>query len=189
MTVTPTDIVNRAIQIIGNNQPPVTGNLPTFDGSAAGISAGILYTPCVQTVAREWGYDFSRNMATLTASGNTAPFPWAHEYLYPTNGIQVRQLMPATLTDANDPLPVNWTVGNATVSAVLTKVIWSDLASAHVVFTNQPSENLWDAGFAEAVVRLLASELAMALAGKPDTARDTMEQAQMFGQMAHSRDS
>ena len=36
---TPTTLVNRAIQQIGANQPPVTGTLPNFDNTPAGVAA------------------------------------------------------------------------------------------------------------------------------------------------------
>lgn len=185
--VTATDLVNRAIQLIGDDQEPVTGVYPTFDSSAAGVAAATLYAGCVQTIARQFGWDFSRNIADLVSSGNTPPFGFTSEYLYPTNGIQVRQIVPKTQTDVNNPLPINWVVGNAMVSGLPKKVIWTDLTPAQAVFTNQPTEDLWDADYTEAVVRLLASEFAMALAGKPDTARDTLEQSAQFANIGQAR--
>lgn len=188
---TSADIVNRAVQFIGgfNNQGAVTGSPPAFDGSAVGLAAGTLYTSVVQTAARQFGWDFSRNIATLVASGNAAPFPmgFTHEYLYPTSGIQVRQLIPATFSDSNDPLPIRWTVGNALVSALSKKVIWTNQTNARASFTNQPPEDLWDALFTESVVRLLASELATAIPGKPDTAEQTLKQAAMFESIGTQR--
>lgn len=183
------DIVNRALAIIGgfNNNKPVTGNAPTFDSSPAAQAAGILYQPCVQTVARQFGYDFSRGIVTLSLSGNTAKLGFSFEYLYPTNGVQVRQLMPHADNDANNPLPQRWVVGNATVSSVPKKVIWTNIASADAVFTNQPPEDLWDAEFAEAVVRLLASELAPALQGKGETEATQFERFGEFAQVAEQR--
>lgn len=182
MPVTAAEIVNRAIQFVGgfNNNKPVTGSPPTFDGTPLGLAAGTLYNSAIQTVARQNGWDFSRNVATLALSGNAAPQGYALEYIYPTNGIQVRQLVPATFPDTYDPLPISWTVGNALVAAVPTKVIWTDLASAKASFTNQPPPDLWDALFTEAVVRLLASELATAIPGKPDSAAQVLGQAATF---------
>jgi hypothetical protein len=187
--VTSTDIVNQALQLVGGNQALVTGVAPTFDNSTAGVAASLLYVPAVQTVARQFGYDFSRNTAALVASGNAAPFPFAFEFLYPTSGIQVRQLTPAALADKNNPLPINWTVANALVGGVPTKVIHTNLAAGNAVFTNQPTESTWDPLFREAVVRLLASELAMAIESKPDTSRDAFEQSNGFEQVGETRDS
>ena len=60
------------------------------------------------------------------------------------------------------------------------KVIWTDLASAVGVITNQPPESTWDALFTESVVRLLGSYLDLALAGKPEAAAALIESAAMF---------
>lgn len=188
---TSTTIVNRAINLIGGDQKPVTGQWPNFDDSAAGQAANILYQGAVQTAGRKHGFDFSRNQVTLALTANAAPMGYLFEYLYPTNGIQVRQLIPTADagTDPNDPLPVNWTVGNATVAAAPTKVIWTDLDDALALITNQPPEALWDALFTEEVVRLLASELAQAIEGKPDTAQANLETSAAFGSAGESRDS
>lgn len=174
------DIVNQAIYMIGNDQPLVTGVYPTFDNSPAGRSAQQLYGPCVQTVARQFGWDFSRNVVTLVVSGNAAPLGWAFEYLYPSMGVEIRQLMPPTIADPNNPLPVNWSVGNVLVTSVPKKVIWANFSGALAVFTNQPPPSLWDPLFREGVVRLLASEMATAVAGKADTSRDLLEQSGGF---------
>lgn len=187
--VTSTDIVNRALQLTGNNQPPVTGVAPTFDSSPAGVAVSYLYNSVVQTVGRQFGWDFSRNTVTLVTSGNSPPFPFAYEYLYPTLGVQVRQVMPGSLADANNPRPVNWVVANNTVGGIPTKVIQTNLASAMAVFSNQPSESTWDPIFTEAVVRLLGSELATALSGRPDTSRDMLEQGSQFAALGETRDS
>lgn len=299
---TPADIVNRAIQLTGgfNNLGAVTGSPPTFDSTPYGQAAGILYTSVVQTVGRQFGWDFSRNVAALTLTGEAAPLGYAFEYLYPTNGIQVRQLVPEDFDDPNDPLPILWTVGNATgnstaasgyisfsanpsngdtitlngavftfvtsgatptnfqsniggnVAATLAllvamlppngytgiaaltvadyaratprltitygelgvvgntytlaasvgtvsgatltggavasqKVIWTDLEDAIAVFSNQPPVDTWDPLFTEAVVRLLASELAMAVSSKPDSAKMALEQSVGFESAGETR--
>ena len=305
MTVSSADIVNRALMAVGgyNNDGPVTGSPPNFDGSTQGLAAGTVYNDVVQAIGRKFGWDFSRNLATLVLSGGTAPFGYAYEYIYPTNGIQLRQLVPPTVSAAAklDPRPQRWTVGNAfggsaqatgsvtfttnaanndtlvlngttftfvndnsgwpsqsssykiniagnaggtafflwqaltagatylanvtlnvaiytnatsnvvgiaykvpgtggnaytlaKVSTHLTlsgatlsggasaqqKVIWTDLASAVGVITNQPPESTWDALFTESVVRLLGSYLDLALAGKPEAAAALIESAAMF---------
>lgn len=188
MAVTATDIVNQAIQYIGDNTAPVTGAAPTFDSSPAGKAAAILYAPCVQTVARQFGWDFARNTAALVATGNAAPFPWSFEYLYPGNGVQVWQLIPAApAPDPNNPLPVNWVVANAIVGGAQKKVIQCDLADPLAVYNNTPGESTWDPLFREAVARLLASELGMALAGRPDTAAAMLDSGARFEGAAEQR--
>lgn len=186
--LTSTAVVNRAINQIGDDQPPVTGSLPNFDTSPAGVAAAALYTSVVQTVLRTYGWDFSRNLATLVASGNAPPPQFAYEYVYPSMGIEVRQLQPSAIADANNPAPVTWTVGNVQVTGVPTKVIWTNLAAALAAISNQPPEGLWDAGFTESVVRLLASEMAMAIAARPDTSKGMLESAGDFERAAEGRD-
>lgn len=189
MPVTSNEVANQALMEMGGNQPPVTGNAPNFDDSTAGQALKRLYTPCVRFVGRQFGWDFARNMVALALSGNVAPFPWTLEYIYPANGVQVWQLIPATLTDPNNPIPVNWTVGNVVVSGSQARVIWSDLVNAHAAFNNAPNENTWDDSFREAVVRLLASELAIAIGGKADVASVLLNSAGAMEKVAEGRDS
>ena len=187
MAVTSNDIVNQAIQLFGNNQPRVTGNAPNFDSSPTGKAAALLYGPCVQTVGRQFGWDFARNSFALAPTGNVAPFPWAYEYTYPANGIEIWQLLPATVADPNDPLPVNWSVGNTVVGSIQTKVIWTNQSGAVAIYNNNPTESTWDPLFREAVVRLLASELGMALAGRPETSQNLLESGAAFESLGESR--
>lgn len=186
MAVTSNDVANQAIQLIGDNQPPVSGHAPTFDNSTAGVALQKLYAPAVATVARQWGWDFARHTATLAFSGNAAPPGWLYEYLYPGT-VEVWQLLPATMADPNNPLPVNWSVGNTLVSGVQTKVLFSNLQNAVAVYNNNPTESTWDPLFREAVVRLLASELAMAIAGRPDTAQALVETGAAFETIGEGR--
>ena len=187
MAVTSQDVANQAILDIGGNQPLVTGQNPTWDNSTVGKALQKLYTPAVQTVGRQFGWDFSRNLVTLTLSGNPANLLWTYEYLYPSNGVQVWQLIPGTIADANDPLPTNWLTGNTLVGSVQTKVIWSNVANAMAYYANNPTEATWDPGFREAVVRLLASELAMATSGKPDVAEAMLQSGAAFEKIAEGR--
>ena len=96
--------------------------------------------------------------------------------------------MPSTIPDQFNPLPDNWVVCNNLVSSVPTKVIQTNVANALAVFTKQPLESTWDALFREAVVRLLASEMAMAINGRPDTARDAYSTSAQMGQIGQSKD-
>ena len=188
MPVTSNDIANQAILILGDDQPFVQGNAPTFDQSAAGKALQKLYAPCVATVQRQFGWDASRNAIALALTGNTPPMPgWQYEFAYPGNGIEVWQLMPPVLTDPNNPLPVNWDVGNNQVAGTQTKVIWTNLQNAQAVYNNNPTEAVWDALFRETVVRLLASELAIALAGKPDTSQLLLDSGAAFGNLGEQR--
>ena len=186
MPVTSNEIANQAIQLIGANQTPVLGVAPSFDKSAAGITLQKLYAPCVATVMRQFGWDASRRTVALVLSGNPAPYTGWVEYLYPTNGIQVWQIRPA-VPDLNNPVPYNFLVANALVVGVEKKVIQANLAGAVAVYNNNPTEDNWDALLRETVVRLLASELAIALAGKPQTSELNLKAGGAFEQIGEAR--
>ena len=130
-----------------------------------------------------------KNVASLALSGNAAPFPWAFEYIYPALAVQVWQLAPPVLADANNPLPVEHVVGNALVASVSTKVIWSNQSAAKVIFNGLPPVSTWDSGFRAAVVRLLGSIFAIGGSGKPDLAQTTLEAYGAFAQAAAERTS
>ncbi len=113
--LTAAGVVNRALQLVGgwNNQGPVTGSPPFFNNSTQGLAAGQVYDECVQLAGRQFGWDFSRNIATLVSTANTPPLGWLNEYQYPSSGIQVRQILPPDADiDPLDPRPVRWGVGN-----------------------------------------------------------------------------
>jgi hypothetical protein len=188
MPVLSTDIVNEALQLIGDDGPPVTGVAPNFDSSTAGKAAAKVYQPCVAAIAKQFAWPFTRQNAALTLTRNTAPFPWEYEYVYPSAAIEIWQLAPPSLADANDPAPITWAIGNAVVSGTQSKVIWSNLQNANAIYNGMPAESTWDAGFRGAVVRMLASELAMALAGKPDTSQMLFEQGGVFMNTSMERD-
>lgn len=182
------DIVNQAVWLIGDDVPPVTGTYPNFDTSKAGQAAKILYGLTVRAVARQFGWDFARNVVDLTLTANTPPLGFAYEYTYPGNGVEVWQLMPPQpLADPNNPVPVDWVVGNTLVENVQTKVIWSNQKNAVAAFNNVPTENTWDSIFQQAVVRLLASAMAMAMKGKPDVAAAMLESGSAFESLGETR--
>lgn len=185
--VTSTDIVNQAIQYYGGDQEPVTGVAPNFDDSDTGVVASKVYSACVETVGRQFGWDFARHTVALTPTGNTPPFPWSQEYSYPSNSVQVWQILPSSLADPNDPLPLNFIVANNIVNGNQTRVIHTNVTGASAVYNNNPNENTWDASFREAVVRLLASELAMGVAGRPDTSQNLLESGSSFETIAEGR--
>lgn len=187
---TSTTIAQQALNLIGGNFPALTGVAPTFDSSTAGKALQSIYIPTVEAIQRQHGWDASRRVIALVASGNAAPFPFGFtfEYLYPSNGIEIWEVQPLVLVDINDPLPLNSDEGNTLVGGVQTKVIWCDLANAYATYNNNPSEATWDALFQEAVVRALASKLAMVLVSKPETATFFGQTGLQAGEMNKQRD-
>ena len=197
--ITSNDIVNEAIQIIGNNQPYVTGTFPNFDTSPSGKAAAKTYQSVCSSVMRQTEWDFLRSTAILNArTSGTIPAPWRCEYDYPVDQFgnpvpQIWQILPYNVPtdDINmNPISYNWVVGYSSDSPPA-KVIWTNLRNAQVVYTRNPVgfETYWDALFRQAVVRMLASELAMAVSARPDTSRDAYETGGQFIQAGANRDS
>lgn len=112
MSTTALAVINRALTEIAARQP-ITGTFPTFDNSAAGVAAGQLYQPAVETLLRQQDWEFARGVEPLIIVAGTPPLGWAYQYAYPPDCLRVRQIVPAVF-DPNDPQPVTWDVGATT---------------------------------------------------------------------------
>lgn len=183
-----TDVVNEALAMVNQRDPLVTGVAPTFDNSPAGKMAQLIYEPTVQAVGRMFEWDMARRTVQLTPTGNAILYPvgWT-EYRYPTNGIQVWQLVPGTSFDEHDPRPVNWQVANAVVNGDLVKVILTETEEPVAIYNNNPGPEVWDSIFRETVVRALAAKFAEGLSGRPETASYMLNTAGAFGQSGMKR--
>lgn len=168
-----TQVVNEALSQIAT-QDRITA---IGDGSPAANAAAVVYNPTVQILLRELDPDFARFTDTLVAAPGTPPYPWLYQFAYPANCLRLRQVRPVNY-DVFDPQPIRANVAVATVSAVLTKVIFTNqIAALGVYTTSAVTEENWDSAFADAVVRRLANPLAMAVAGRPDFAREILAQS------------
>lgn len=186
-------IVNRAIQEIAG-QATVIGTVGAFTGpdgtqSTYSEAANILYTAAVNFMLRSQDWEFAFTQLPLVASGGAPAYPWTAEYLYPDDCQRLRQVYPATWTPT-DPQPVRWTFSNAIVATVERRVILCTVAGALAAYTTSAvTEDMWDPIFAEGVVRLLASEFAMAVAGRPDYAAKMLEWSGSIAGDGAGRDS
>lgn len=180
-------VVNYALELVATQSRITAIN----DGSAEANAAAVVYAPIVQLLLRELNPDFARTTNTLSLSAAVTPMPpWAYEYLYPSDCVWLRQIRPAVGSyNVNDPQPVRSAVAFDVISAVNTKVILANLASAQAVYTSStPTEAQWDASFAEAVSRRLANPLAMALSGRPDFAKEILQEAEAMASEAEISD-
>lgn len=169
---TAADLVNRALLEIGA-QAQVTGVNPTFDATPYGNAAGILYSPAVNFLLRQQDWEFALVKAPLVLVGNSYPF--AFSYVYPVDCQRIRQIYPTTW-DLDDPQPITWSFDAQVLSGVETRLILTDVENAIIAYTtNELIEDQFDPVFQEALVRLLASEDAMGLAGRPDFAAKMLE--------------
>lgn len=180
---TAVSVVNEALQAIAAQT-----SISAIDNTTpAGTAAGIIYTPTVNFLLRALDPDFARANATLSLTGSgTTPPPWTYEYIYPATCLRVRQVRPPSgSVDANDPQPCRFNIGYTTVAAVGVKTILTNVQSAMLVFTTSaPLPALWDAAFMDAVVRRLGNYLGMALSGRPDFARQLLEEADRLSAIA-----
>ena len=96
--------------------------------------------------------------------------------------------MPGEIEDYNDPLPTNWVPANAVIAGTQKRVILTNVRDAKAVYNNAPGPESWDALFREAVVRLLASELSIAIAGRPETSQLALDSYGAFAALGQSRE-
>lgn len=173
------DIVNRALAQIASQQ-----KISAFVGtSPEQIAASTLYVGAWQLMAREMSPEFARSEGVaLVPFGAVLPPHWSQCYSYPDDCLRLLQVLPPTY-DIDDPQPVPWSVGNI---GAANHVIMTNQAGALATFiTTLITEDQWDQTFTEAVVRYLASELAMPIGGRPDFARQKLVEA---GQLMSSND-
>jgi hypothetical protein len=186
---TSASIVNRALAEIAG-QYSVTGTNPTFDGSAAGNAAGTLYNGAVNLLLRQSDYEFSRTTVALTPLVVATPLNWTYAFLYPTDCLKIRQVFPTIATPDYDPQPILWDVATVAISGFQNRAIYTNIAPASLVYTTSSvTENEWDSMFEEAMVRYLASELAMAIGGRPDFSKEMLGVAGGLSQESGGKDS
>lgn len=193
--VSSVDICNRALAQIAeipSAQPISSLSPPAGDSLAAANACSILYNPIYLAVLRQYEWDFARLTASLVAWGPefVAPAMWPYAYFYPSDCIQLRQVLPTTLADPYDPQPVRHAVAETGSATGSTKLILTTVSPAYAVYTADIADpTMWDWAFAEAMVRALASALALTLAGRPDFSREKLTEAAQFESIAESRRS
>lgn len=180
----PEDICNVALVRVGYKRR--IGSL--YEGSFASKICLDVYGQTRDALLRLTDWDFSEQIAAGVISG-TAPFPWSFQYAYPANCLRVRGIFGLNyVADPNDPLPVNWQTGNATIASVPVQVIWADFASATIVFTAQVTNPLtWEPLFVEALIDNLAQRVALGLSG-PDAVKLEMQEAKEADAAGDARD-
>ena len=188
---TSTTVTNEALQLVATQVQVAS----LTDGTPAAIAASAVYQPTVEFLLRAMDPDFARFTAPLTLSAAPSPVPpWAYEYLYPADMLRLRQVRPpgsgaGSLVDINDPQPVRANVAYDVIATVPTKVILTNQVNALAVYTSSAvTEAFWDSLFMDSVVRRLGNYLAMALSGRPDFARELLEEAGRTAALADAAD-
>lgn len=185
----PVDVVNIALAEIGA-QSTVSSINPS-DGSTEGNVASILYVPKIQALERAAHWNCTRKQIFMTmlkaavingvASDKPPPYPWQYEYLYPTDCIKARYVMPYVnqMLGINPPLttnfynsppyflgpPVKFAVATDIVDGKNTRVILSNQENAILVYTSDVNQtpDMWDPHFLGAATSFLGAWFANAL--------------------------
>ena len=109
------EIVNTALELIAAQ----TTIASLTDGSPAADAANTIYQPVIQLMMREMDPAFARFTAPLVVAVNPSQVPqWAWEYAYPVDCVRLRQVLPPTGYDVNDPQPIRANVGFDVIATV-----------------------------------------------------------------------
>ncbi len=218
---TETDIVNRALSAFGARSTIL--NMQERSNEAA--AARLLYEPTRKAMLRAAHWNFARKTAYLSllkaapgtpqnpesGSSNWQPSypapPWAYEYAYPSDCLQMRRVIPQWNNTGGLPsgiesypsyMPVAppWQSAQPFIVATDTNdqnqrinVILTNQQLAIGVWTADIEEvDLWDDLFQEAMVCALASRMVIDLSGDKTLARGMAERAMVALDQARVRD-
>lgn len=177
---TSVDICKQALASIGARSSITS----LSDGSTEANYCSLLYAPLRDFLLREGDYDFAMTSVAPVAAAVGVPPPWTFIYNYPANAIRVRQVW-STTQAALDPRPYEWNI--YTFNGI--KYIVTHASINSVLITYPPVEDMFDAIFREAFVRLLGSGLAFALENRIEASKKELEEAISFAGIANLRDS
>ncbi len=158
MATTDVDICNRALSRLGTR-----ATISALDeNSAEARTASIWYAATRDVLLRSHDWNFARRRVVLAEQG-AAPTGWAFRYAFPTDCIRLLRLASATPNVSSVRFEV---AGDATSRFVL-----CDELAAQAVYTARVDDpNLYDAGFASALVDQLAAHIAYPVTQKTEIA-------------------
>lgn len=164
MATTDVDICNRALSRLGTR-----ATISALDeNSTEARTASIWYGATRDTLLRVHDWNFARRRVVLAEQG-AAPTGWAFRYALPTDCVRLLRL--ASVTPDTGALgfisaPRFEVAGDSTSRFVL-----CDEPAAEAVYTARVDDpNLYDAGFASALVDQLAAHIAYPITQKTETA-------------------
>lgn len=183
----PTDVCNRALSEIGART--IISDLNEV--SPAGVQCKLQYDTMRQQLLRAAPWGFARKTVVLSTLGlatdtpPAAPYPWLAKYLYPTDCLKMRYILPppippidpTTVPDVSvqNLFAVPWCMPSRewrylvslddTVSPAR-RVIVANIIQALAVYTaNVTDPDLFDPLFENALVMALANKLVIPLSG------------------------
>ncbi len=158
MATTDVDICNRALSRLGTR-----ATIAALDeNSAEARTASIWYAATRDVLLRSHDWNFARRRVVLAEQG-TAPTGWTFRYAFPTDCVRLLRLASATPDGGSARFEV---AGDSTRRFVL-----CDEPAAEAVYTARVDDpNLYDAGFASALVDQLAAHIAYPITQKTEIA-------------------
>ncbi|MDP1753687.1 MAG: hypothetical protein Q8L22_29925 [Reyranella sp.] len=158
MATSDVDICNRALSRLGTR-----ATISALDeNSTEARTVSIWYAATRDTLLRAHDWNFARRRVILADQG-AAPTGWTFRYALPTDCIRLLRIVPASPEAGSARFEV---AGDATSRFVL-----CDEPAAEAVYTARVDDpNLYDAGFASALVDQLAAHVAYPITQRTETA-------------------
>ncbi len=158
MATTDVDICNRALSRLGTR-----ATISALDeNSTEARTVSIWYAATRDVLLRSHDWNFARRRVILAEQG-TAPTGWTYRYALPTDCVRLLRLASATLPVGSVRFEV---AGDST-----SRFLLCDEPAAEAVYTARVDDpNLYDAGFASALVDQLAAHIAYPITQKTEVA-------------------
>lgn len=158
MATTDVDICNRALSRLGTR-----ATISALDeNSTEARTASIWYGATRDTLLRAHDWNFARRRVVLAEQGSP-PTGWNFRYALPTDCIRFLRIA--------SPLPQQDSVRFEVAGDSTSRFVLCDEPAAEAVYTARVDDpNLYDAGFASALVDQLAAHIAYPITQKTETA-------------------
>ena len=168
-TTTEVDVCNKALAQVGGRAIASLG-----DTSVEGIACNREYADARDALLKEFTWGFARKQVDLVIKAGETVEGWAYVYTYPTDCVMPREIFNPTgqsvsaayRVDVDVPISTGRIEFERYVSADLgTELICTDQVDAILVYTSRvETVALYTTQFTQALVHLLASQLAMPIA-------------------------
>lgn len=165
-----TEICNLALSNIGVSQFIADVDAPSERSNEA-IVCRRWYDTCLNFALEDFDWNFARRRLALAELNVTPPSIWAKVYAYPSDCAAARSIEVTGLRRPLHEERIPFEVAAETAATGDYKVIYTDLAEAVLVYTKRITDaGMFDAQFVMALSWLLAANIVMPLAVKPELA-------------------
>lgn len=137
----------------------------TTEQSKEGKLCRIIYPLAVDTVLREFPWNFATRRVSLAQVSGATCTNWEYVYAYPTDCLRIDSIVVEGSRMPTIGYKVQYEVGFDGTQ----KVIFCDSDSVEIIYRSRVEDfQVWDPCAVSALAWYIASELAMPLASKPD---------------------